>query len=267
MRFSALAAVIAATVLLGCGVTQVVQVSPTTYSVSSRRSVPEGSWDRAQQDAIAAGKEHCASQGKAFVMLNEQRSGVPGFSMQESKITFGCGENLASVVARCKADLQTPTLDAIRDKVELYRQTSDEPVPFAIATNDSFPTDGERQAIASWATLRDECIKRSSSAAEAAGLVQDPNFQRLRSIQRAAGARIGELIVSLYQQKLTYGDSRRRGMRLVKRLPRRSSGYGSRSRLQIKPNECRRSSSRNSNSRAISLPGPRTCKRWTLGSP
>jgi len=191
--------------LSACGTTEVVQLSPSTYTVSSSHGVVDGSWDKAQQEAVAKAKDYCAAKGKGFVLLNEQRSGVPGFSMQESKITFGCGEDPASVAAKCKTDLQTPALDSIRDKVELFRNP-DDPVPFAIATNDSFPAEGERDAIAVWAKLRDECVKRSGAAAQEAGVVRDPSFQRLRSIGLAASGRIGELIVSLYQQKLTYGE-------------------------------------------------------------
>jgi hypothetical protein len=113
--------------------------------------------------------------------------------------------------------LAASDLDPIRNKVELYKQLSDGPPPFEIASNDTFPTDQERQLIAKWATIRDSCIKRQEAwlvvpTSANAQLVAAANaqlvavFQQEVSIFKEATANIGELIVSLYQQKLTYGE-------------------------------------------------------------
>ena len=110
----------------------------------------------------------------------------------------------------CKSEMLAATdLDPIRNKVEFYKQLSDGPPPFEIASNDTFPTDKERPLIAEWSAIRDSCLKRqgaflevpTSANAQLAGVLQQEV-----SIFKEATANIGELIVSLYQQKLTYGE-------------------------------------------------------------
>ena len=167
----------------------------------------------AQKEAIEKGRDFCSEQGKVFAVLKEDRSGVVGWSPQESRITFSCTEDTKAIseklVVDCRADMQSPQLDPIRTKVELTRESSESPVPFAIAANDSFPTKDERPAIAKWAELREVCIKRFESAyVLPPGLtpLQATNTEQLRAVDRAVGARVGDLIVSLYQQKLTYGE-------------------------------------------------------------
>jgi hypothetical protein len=111
---------------------------------------------------------------------------------------------------QCKRDLETATdLDPIRAKVELYRDDWDLAPPFTIAVLDTFPDEAERAAIAKFATLRDQCIRRSdaisaiptgSSPSRRAFLQQD------RAFFKDAYARVGDLIVALYQQKVTYAE-------------------------------------------------------------
>lgn len=109
----------------------------------------------------------------------------------------------------CESDLQSLDLEPIRNKVELVRSTPDEPVPFTIAVNDTFPTEVERKAIARWAELRDECIKRSASITDtppSATPIQAVYIQQTHAFSRELEARVSSLIVSLYQAKLTYGE-------------------------------------------------------------
>jgi len=110
---------------------------------------------------------------------------------------------------QCKADYAVSALDPIRHKVELYRGSDDGAPPFEIATNDSFPTSAERVAIGKWASLRDECVRRSRAVLTmppAATGMQVAFIQQQRAFFLESGARVGELIVALYQQKLTYGE-------------------------------------------------------------
>jgi hypothetical protein len=110
---------------------------------------------------------------------------------------------------QCKSDYATPELDPIRHKVELYRDVADVAPPFEIASNDTFPTDFERTVIAKWATLRDECLRRSNAASTippSATAMQVAFIQQQRSFGKEVAARVSELIVALYQQKLTYGE-------------------------------------------------------------
>jgi hypothetical protein len=117
---------------------------------------------------------------------------------------------LATAGEQCKSEILAATdLDPIRNKVELYRRLSDGPPPFEIASNDTFPTDKERPLIAKWASMRDACQKRrdalfvipsSANAQQAVVLQQEISFGK------DANAHVSELIVALYQQKLTYGE-------------------------------------------------------------
>jgi predicted small secreted protein len=110
----------------------------------------------------------------------------------------------------CKSEMLGATdLDPIRNKVELYKQLSEGPPPFEIASNDTFPTANERPIIAKWATIRDSCIKRQEAwlaVPTSANTQLVAVLEQEVSIFKEATANIGELIVSLYQQKLTYGE-------------------------------------------------------------
>lgn len=110
---------------------------------------------------------------------------------------------------QCKSEFATPDLDPIRHKVELYRESTDAGIPFEIASNDAFPTDAELPAIAKWAMLRDECLRRTSEVSKPAadaGAVTSAVIRQRQFLYNQAGGRISELIVSLYQHKLTYGE-------------------------------------------------------------
>lgn len=116
---------------------------------------------------------------------------------------------IKSVRDQCKAELETHDLDVIRSKVELVRENWESAPPFEIAVNDTFPNDVEKIAIAKWATLRDACIKRTESVRvipENSTPLQVTFIQQLQSFGKKATGHIGDLIVSLYQQKLTYGE-------------------------------------------------------------
>ncbi|WP_126223619.1 hypothetical protein [Burkholderia ambifaria] len=108
----------------------------------------------------------------------------------------------------CQADMAQPELNPLREKVEFDRKL-DEPPPFQYASLDSFPTTAERPLIAKWAKLRDACIARE----HAVSLVPpnatplDESFIRHEaSFGSEAEGKVSELVVALYQQKVTYGE-------------------------------------------------------------
>jgi hypothetical protein len=142
-----------------------------------------------------------------YVFDSEQQSGTYGFTPQVSTITFTCAKNVAR---ECKAELAAASeLDPIRDKVELFRDSYESAVPFAIATNDSFPSPGDRSAIAKWATMREACLKRQAALLgppPGATPLQLTTYQQERSFEDASTEKVGELIAALYQQKLTYAE-------------------------------------------------------------
>jgi hypothetical protein len=118
-----------------------------------------------------------------------------------------------SINLECKDQLRTSDLDPIRSKVELYRDSWESAVPFVIATNDTFPSQQERAAIAKWATLREECTARQIAAFSmppSATPLQVTQIQQDRSFGQSASAGVRDLIVALYQEKLTYGEFARK---------------------------------------------------------
>ncbi|CPF97362.1 Uncharacterised protein [Burkholderia pseudomallei] len=96
----------------------------------------------------------------------------------------------------------------MRHKIEFVRQ-QDEAPPFEFASLDAFPTAAERPLIAKWATLRDGCVKRAHAVN-----VIPPNatpmdityIQQEQAFTNEAEGRVSELVVALYQQKVTYGE-------------------------------------------------------------
>jgi hypothetical protein len=119
------------------------------------------------------------------------------------------GAAFAAAAEQCRASYATPELDPIRHKVEFIREPFDAAVPFEIASNETFPTDAERPAIARWATLHDDCLRHSepvSNIPPTANAIQVAFLQQSRAFYRDASERVGEMIVALYQQKLTYGE-------------------------------------------------------------
>jgi len=121
----------------------------------------------------------------------------------------------------CKASLTTPELDPIRHKVQLYREPGDEPLPFEIATNDTFPTSEDRPVIAKWASLRDECIRRFEAVPavpEGANQTQTAVAKTMRSLVEQTAGDLTELIICLYQQKLTYVEFGRKNQEIGKAL-------------------------------------------------
>jgi len=121
----------------------------------------------------------------------------------------------------CKASFDTPELDPIRHKVQLYREPGDEPVPFEIATNDTFPLAEGRPVIAKWAALRDECIRRFDelpSVPEGANATQAAMMKTMVSLTQQAAGDVTELIICLYNQKLTYAEFGRKTYELGKSL-------------------------------------------------
>jgi hypothetical protein len=109
---------------------------------------------------------------------------------------------------QCVADLATHELDSIRDKIEFSRKLDEAP-PFQYASLDAFPTPVERPLIAKWAKLRDGCMERERAVnvIPPDATHQDETFIRQEvAFGAEAEAKVSELLVSLYQQKLTYGE-------------------------------------------------------------
>ena len=115
----------------------------------------------------------------------------------------------ATATEQCKSEIATPDLDPIRQKVELYRESTDSSIPFEIAFNDAVPTDTELPVIAKWAALREDCIRRIRQVSKppaTASAIQSAFIEQRQFLDNQAGERIGELVVALHHKKLTYGE-------------------------------------------------------------
>ncbi len=115
-----------------------------------------------------------------------------------------------ALTMQCKASYETPALDPIRDKVELSRASSESAPTFEVAANNKFSSGDELGAIRTWAKLREECIHRDDnfleSVLQANDQISAANLDIIKSLHHEVSGRVSELIVSLYQQKITYGE-------------------------------------------------------------
>jgi len=78
--------------LNACGsADEVIQNSPTTYSVSVQYGSTMGGWDQAKAEATAKATQFCERAGQQVALRDEQRStsSFPG-APQKSTITFAC---------------------------------------------------------------------------------------------------------------------------------------------------------------------------------
>ena len=66
--------------------------SANLYSVSAQYGSMGGSWERASREAAEKATAYCTTMGKKYSFISEQRSGVWGWTPQESTISFTCGE-------------------------------------------------------------------------------------------------------------------------------------------------------------------------------
>ncbi len=211
--------------LTACGTNEVIKNPNNTFSSSAQYGSLNGSWDRAQTDAVAKANEFCSKNGQAYYFINEQRDGVVGWSPQKSTITFACGQSKEAykeVQNECEKNTQIKELDSIRTKIQLFKLATDEAVPFDIATNDNFPTTSETEAIGKWAKLREQCIanfnKLISNEPIVGSALQKTYTDQIKAFQAQLTASISDLIVALYQQKLTYGEFAQKRYEITKSM-------------------------------------------------
>lgn len=102
-------------------------------------------------------------------------------------------------------------LDTIRGKVDFIRdggQVDLAPV-VSILTNDTYPTQQDRDAILEWATLRDAYLRKIAAInyvpASANGL-QIADFNKVHSMQAEAAVGVSRMIAALSQGLMTYHE-------------------------------------------------------------
>jgi hypothetical protein len=199
----------------------VVELSPGTYMLSRiDHGGIFGNEAALQANVVNEANAFAKSKGKvAFAVsthLDPMRPGhFASFQYQFRLVdpSAQAGQSPQAINSECKDQLRTSELDPIRSKVELYRDNYEGAVPFAIATNDTFPSAEEKVAISKWATLREECEARQNASFSlplSATSLQVTQIQQDRSFFHSSSAGVGDLMVALYQQKLTYGEFARK---------------------------------------------------------
>jgi hypothetical protein len=117
-----------------------------------------------------------------------------------------------AVRKQCDADMATSDLDPLREKIQFSRKL-DSPPPFHYASLDSFPAPADRLLIAKWAPLRDACIEREhavNTIPPNATPLDESFIRQEMSFGSESEAKVSELVVSLCEQKLTFGEFARR---------------------------------------------------------
>ena len=76
----------------GCDTPGVKEISSSEFSVSAQYEFWLGGWDKAQEDALAQGRQYCAARGRLFKFIEEQRSGTAGLTPLKSTIKFNCAK-------------------------------------------------------------------------------------------------------------------------------------------------------------------------------
>ena len=203
---------VSATIIIGGRATSaVVSTGPQTFSMSATRCglcAPVTSYITEQA------ANYCPSQSKQLVVRNITSNNLQPMFPGSATINFSCvspsDSNAAQVAMdECKKDCEISALDPIRTKVEIVRPSMDALRPFAMASNEGFPTDPERQAIEKWANLRDACIaprRAIRHISEGATALQATVAQRDTAFYDEVTAKVSALIVAWYQRKMTYGE-------------------------------------------------------------
>lgn len=205
--------------LAGCGTVEVTKSRDGTMNVTSDQGTSlNGGWAHASSEAVKKATEFCAANGEIPYFFNESRGGVPGWSKLSSSINFSCGPDASktgkAITEKYQERLKRDTeLLPLASKVEFFRE-SRTPVPFTIASNNDHPTTTEAQLIAKWAKIREDYVREiaelNAKVPIGGDALQQANVKKLRAFGEDITARIADLIVALYNGKLSYGEFARK---------------------------------------------------------
>jgi hypothetical protein len=198
----------------GCASTGAVPGEDGTFTISKKSAAPGlGVSLHTKADVEREAQDYCRAKGLAVSVIAENVMQAEPGRLGYTELQFTCGTTLAQKVQsadeQCRSSMSAPSLDPIRNKVELLRERGDLPVPFQVATNNTFPSAAERDAISLWASLREGCNRQSDAISRVpagASALQASSIQGSMQFYRQGEAQVGELIVALFNQKLTYGE-------------------------------------------------------------
>jgi hypothetical protein len=215
MKKILLLSLIATTLLSACGTSEVTKnINNNSLTVTGSQSWATGGWEKASIEASQKASDYCAKNNQDYIFINEQRTGVPGFSLLTSAISFTCGQNskalFSSLTDECFDKMQITDLDVIRNKVELFKKDGSSPPPFDIASNTNYPTANEKEAIAKWAKIREECNAKNmqifKDSLQSNNPMQATFNQKQIEFRNQSASLVSSLVVALYQGKLPYGE-------------------------------------------------------------
>jgi hypothetical protein len=119
------------------------------------------------------------------------------------------GDRTKAVAGACAARMQTPALDPIRNKVELFKTPPDGTVPFVILTDNATPTPAEQQAIGLWSQAIEDCQTRARHLVDKIPVPPEATqsaVEKLTSYITDAWIEGSKLRVALYSGQITYAD-------------------------------------------------------------
>ncbi|HEX4078313.1 MAG TPA: hypothetical protein VHX61_05495 [Rhizomicrobium sp.] len=128
------------------------------------------------------------------------------------KYTFDSGsftDRTTAVADACAARMKDRGLDAIRDKVELFKSPPDGPVPFAILTDNATAAPAEQPAIGVWASTMEACQAKARQLMDDIPVPPQPTqseVDKLTSYITDAWIDGSKLRVALYSGQITYAD-------------------------------------------------------------
>ena len=106
--------------LVSCGVSPIYKNSCNDiYTISAQYGSVNGSWGRASREANEAAASHCTKAGSQVILLTEQRTGLPGFTPQESTITFKCDPPLSTLSNTTLVNISNPQVETVEQKNQL----------------------------------------------------------------------------------------------------------------------------------------------------
>ena len=145
--------------------------------------------------------------GIAAALLLAGCDTIGGIRYQFASGSFG--DRTKAAAQACAARMQNPALEAIRNKVELFKTPPDGPVPFAILTDNATATPTERQAIGLWSQAIEGCQTRARHLIDKIPVPPEATqsaVEKLTSYFTDAWIDGSKLRVALYSGQITYAD-------------------------------------------------------------
>ena len=146
-------------VTFGCFAETVVPNNNGTYTTRESHWLMTGGWDRARFDALGYAKNFCSQKNGNYLVIDEKRDGIAGFTPLTSEITFSCksidlvddDENskkrLVQEIERLKSIVESSS-NSLDKAIESQAILSDEKINNQILTSDNRPISSDSKRLA-----------------------------------------------------------------------------------------------------------------------